>query len=1104
LAHYLEYGKEENQNRVDDPSERVAWRARSRGVKTDRATVVWEMGLIARRNDRVKKPVYHLVVSWDSGNEKTGREGDSPSPTEMQEAGRVFLNDLGLEEHQAWMVGHKDTDTPHMHVMANRVHPRTDEVWTRDYDVIQCYDTCRKLEREYGWTQPAPNRIEDLWDERRDDSLEYWEVVAYDKFDRDLSLRRAARVVLGDDLAQATSWPELEEKVSKYNATLEPRRERGMVITYGDYATSLSKVKRSASRPKLERRIGQSYERYQQLREKGWSRERIEADAKIARSFRKEPQALGSTKEESLGGWVQKEKEQLPVAADRTDWWSGQESGATPLSRRVDQVVKGIGRLSGSSRKDSLGPASEDDSMGEYPDALFDEETIDEMVSGMDPEDREKFRQILRGTYREEPGEGHTEEEESAEEFSPEEARSSELQDEMARDENRPPEGKEPASKSREASEEAEATESADGEGSPEPLDEVSSHASGELPSDRDSSSSRQESSFQEGAPSQEKPSSQKESFSREDASSWEDEPSREGEPYREEAPSQEPRRDAPESEDSQKRSGQTSPDRAQDMSHVLQQTTSPIADIEEVEREVQRAFEAAYEKPFEARARFEEVAFRDGVSDLRAAYELALDDLKAVPERFGTLKGQPIGAETDADDLLPPFNFLVEEQEDESLPDDESPDEEDLSFSYLRRLRARSAARIGANRHSELIRLRRLFEQNTGQPVAEAASGRVLSGFRPTESQAPSPDSMRAQIAQSVAEKYTEKREGLEEKFLESVSKAYKTPSQAVEAYHQAASDHGHFRARRLLVRLGYTNEDFPDPDFPDPGPIRKGIPKLEELDEEIREAELQRKAARQALRLGQTPARPLQPDRSVQRKTPENLKGAGAEKRTSDVLQKHRRDLQSSIDQIQSELENRLRVQRILRAEKRLRVRRRLNDENDLEKEPLSEKGISAEALTSTPLPREVELESELESELQRAGDETLQRLKATARARRAERLRFRLAEAVERDRAQIIAILEKMYEHPEDALERFEKAAFQDGLTRTEAHEKAEARLYNKPGSFGDLKRAHLTPEDRSSEESPSSSSTEDDEEAPQEPLEPSQNGLCYMSKVCDPVK
>ena len=63
----------------------------------------------------VKRPCYHLVVSWDPS--------DIVHPSEMESVAAWLVEALGLWEHQVLVVEVEETPQPRMHIVVNRVHP---------------------------------------------------------------------------------------------------------------------------------------------------------------------------------------------------------------------------------------------------------------------------------------------------------------------------------------------------------------------------------------------------------------------------------------------------------------------------------------------------------------------------------------------------------------------------------------------------------------------------------------------------------------------------------------------------------------------------------------------------------------------------------------------------------------------------------------------------------------------------------------------------------------------------------------------------------------------------------------------------------------------
>jgi hypothetical protein len=263
LGDYLSYGSVGNENRVEDRRERVGWEAgRNLGLNPTMGEAKAAIKADATKPS-VEKPVYQVILSWQSGNEEEGIPPDNPSRREMEQVVDRIREELGLEEHYAWMVGHVDTDTPHVHVVIGRVHPRTGKTWKPSYDETKIYETLREIEEEMGWHRPAPMTIEEKWEQKTAESAAYWEET-HEKWGRERSVRLWAREEgIAAKIREATSWLEVQQALRGTRALLKPRGDRGMVLKRkGSYA-ALSAIDAQISRPKLEERFGQTWEEYQ-------------------------------------------------------------------------------------------------------------------------------------------------------------------------------------------------------------------------------------------------------------------------------------------------------------------------------------------------------------------------------------------------------------------------------------------------------------------------------------------------------------------------------------------------------------------------------------------------------------------------------------------------------------------------------------------------------------------------------------------------------------------------------------------------------------------------------------------------------------------------
>jgi hypothetical protein len=215
-------------------SDRVAW-ADAVSLPTDEAKAAERiMEATAAQNVRVKNPAYHFVISWTAEAQ--------PPETEQKEVARKVLDRIGLGDHQAYLVAHKDKAHAHVHILVNRVHPETGRVWRtgndwerieraigqeanlRGYEVVEG----RHNARDFGHEPPprGPHTSKELHRIARTGQRPFAEMV---------------REHAGHDFAAATDWTDLERRLTAKGLRLE-RKGQGLVVTDGEEFTKASAV----------------------------------------------------------------------------------------------------------------------------------------------------------------------------------------------------------------------------------------------------------------------------------------------------------------------------------------------------------------------------------------------------------------------------------------------------------------------------------------------------------------------------------------------------------------------------------------------------------------------------------------------------------------------------------------------------------------------------------------------------------------------------------------------------------------------------------------------------------------------------------------------
>jgi hypothetical protein len=244
LTHYLLHGSGENRKSPE-------W-LELRNLARDDPDRAWrDMERVASQNGRVKEPVFHIVLSPAPGDELTRQDW-------LALADRV-LSDLGLEEHQALVVLHTDTDHPHLHLAVNRVHPMTLRAWATWKSKTRLEGSLRRIEREWG-LRVVPGRLAGADRSSRETAAppltsgEQAQLHHRASEPQVLTWRRELR----EAFEEATSWTDLAARL-QVNGVHLVARGRGMVLTDGESYVKLSRLDRAWSRPRLEARFGQGF-----------------------------------------------------------------------------------------------------------------------------------------------------------------------------------------------------------------------------------------------------------------------------------------------------------------------------------------------------------------------------------------------------------------------------------------------------------------------------------------------------------------------------------------------------------------------------------------------------------------------------------------------------------------------------------------------------------------------------------------------------------------------------------------------------------------------------------------------------------------------------
>lgn len=220
------------------------------------ANIAREMETTAALNNRVKDPVFHAILSF--------REGEVPSPGQIDEAVQIYLAEMGLDGCQCFYGVHQNTQNLHIHVCVNRVDPvslkaidpagglwkKADERAARKIEIVQGWD----IERSGVFYTVIDGEIYERTSQRRIAALS-GKARDFENVTAAKSAERIAREKCAEVLFSAASWREVHESLAGVGCHIE-RKGSGAVLFVGDVPIKLSRLSQNLSLKKMELRLG--------------------------------------------------------------------------------------------------------------------------------------------------------------------------------------------------------------------------------------------------------------------------------------------------------------------------------------------------------------------------------------------------------------------------------------------------------------------------------------------------------------------------------------------------------------------------------------------------------------------------------------------------------------------------------------------------------------------------------------------------------------------------------------------------------------------------------------------------------------------------------
>jgi hypothetical protein len=215
-----------------------------------------EMIALAEESIQSKMPVAHWIMSF--------QENEMPSHEQIDEAVDIFLERMGLREHQALYALHGNTGNFHIHIAVNRTHPYTMKTIQphRGFDIEEGHRIAAVIEYTQGWASQTRARYQ--INEQGEVVRNHWKpeikpkqkAEEFESATGEKSAQRIAQECGHAVIAQAGSWSELHEKMAAAGLRLE-KKGSGAVVFVGDMAVKASSIDRNFGLSKLCKRLGE-------------------------------------------------------------------------------------------------------------------------------------------------------------------------------------------------------------------------------------------------------------------------------------------------------------------------------------------------------------------------------------------------------------------------------------------------------------------------------------------------------------------------------------------------------------------------------------------------------------------------------------------------------------------------------------------------------------------------------------------------------------------------------------------------------------------------------------------------------------------------------
>lgn len=207
----------------------------------------------------IKDPVGHISLSYSPDDEKLLTNGA------MITFAKEYMENMGIKNTQYIIVRHFDNNTPHVHLVYNRIN-NNGKVISDKNDHYRNEAVCKKLKDKYSLTYGKDKEKVKQQKLRGKDKTKY---QVYN--------------VVKDALSKSSNWNEFEKLLKEKGIILSYKRKsndpnviQGISFSKGDITFKGSDVDRGFSYPKLDKLLQEKAQKQKQEREQAESKSQLD------------------------------------------------------------------------------------------------------------------------------------------------------------------------------------------------------------------------------------------------------------------------------------------------------------------------------------------------------------------------------------------------------------------------------------------------------------------------------------------------------------------------------------------------------------------------------------------------------------------------------------------------------------------------------------------------------------------------------------------------------------------------------------------------------------------------------------------------------------